>query len=89
MRTGYFARAGINAASFVHVVGDLAGKPDVPLCRYRPAKSMRFQQCTNGVYLPYIECAGCVRRLIRVSKIYNDPARMRPEVWAKVRLNDD
>ena len=69
MKTGYFAKAteeGHKAGfTIVHIV-DNYGEP---ICRYKPHKTMQFCFCSNGIYLPNVECPQCRKK---GEKIKND-----------------
>ncbi len=39
----------------VHVVNSTG----VPICRYRPIKTMEFQECAKYIQFDYIECENC------------------------------
>lgn len=71
MKTGYFARAteeGHRAKSTqVHIV-DNYGKS---LCRYRPHLTMKFQWCSGGVNLSYVECKECRKNYLIKEYIQN------------------
>ena len=56
--TGYFARATENGhkacSTKTHIV---RGK--LPLCGYRPHKTMQFMFNSAGIYMPFVECKKC------------------------------
>jgi len=62
MRTGYFSRATeeghIAKFTQVHIVYH----NNKLLCRYRPHPTMKFQWCSGGVNLSYVECKKCKER---------------------------
>lgn len=61
--TGYYGKPGTHYTSGVHAVRD--GKP---LCGYRPAKTMVFQWCANGIQHDYLECDRCRERVNGILK---------------------
>jgi len=71
--TGYFARASEDGhkacSSKVHIV---RGK--LPLCGYRPHKTMQFMFNAAGIHIPYVECAKCKESAVvrTMNKILNE-----------------
>ena len=62
-KTGYFASIWYRSKAKVHVVYN-----NTPLCGYRPAKSLTFQRCANGIYSPYVNCKACTFALLFINE---------------------
>jgi len=65
MKTGYFARASEKRhdarKTQVHVVDFF----NIPICQYRPHKTMKFCCCAFDIRLPYVECNNCKEKAIK------------------------
>ena len=69
LRTGYFARATEKdyTAKFTKV--HLVTAENAAICGYKPHSTMQFQWNANGVYLPYVECEKCKKKLATTTKL--------------------
>lgn len=60
MKTGYFARAHEDGHDSrwtnVHVIDN----EGMPICGYKPHKTMQFCFNAEGIYMPYVECKKCL-----------------------------
>jgi len=59
--TGYWGviRGEAGKSSAVHLAIKLPGESLRPLCRYKPAPSLRWTWCSNSIRYDYIECPRC------------------------------
>jgi hypothetical protein len=59
MKTGYFGRATEEKHKAYHTRVHILDERENCLCRYKPHKTMKFQFCSNGIGLDYVECDKC------------------------------
>lgn len=84
--TGWFGRAHednhSSISTKVHVVKLSGGT----LCGYKPHKTMKFQFCSTGIVLGYVECPTCEKKAGKLMKIDIERFLRVPEVKLTAQL---